>query len=183
MQKSLAEDYGARTCSPHYSAIKPRVLVEKFLENDAEPQYLVNDYKFFCVNGEPVFVNAIGHRDICTHTMLDQFFDMEWKPLGRDTEQARVKVAPPATLQQMIALARKLAAPLPFVRIDFYEVGGRIVFGEFTFTPGMDGFIGSYGEKVLHLGDRLDISAVPRLRDPQPSWFCLLYTSPSPRDS
>jgi len=171
MQRSLADDYGARTCSPHYSAIKPRVLVEKYLDNDVEPQYLVSDYKFFCINGEPLIINAIGHRDIKTHTMLDQYFDTYWNPLGKDTERASVRVSPPRLLAEMLGLARKLAAPLPFVRIDFYEVGGRIVFGEFTFTPGMDGFIGSYGEKILHLGDRLDISAVKRIREPQQSWL------------
>ena len=36
----------------------------------------------------------------------------------------------------MLALSKKLSANIPFVRVDFYEIDGRVYFGELTFFPG-----------------------------------------------
>ena len=44
--------------------------------------------------------------------------------------------APPASLVRLLAAAETLAARFDFVRVDFYEIGGRPLFGEMTFYPG-----------------------------------------------
>ena len=36
----------------------------------------------------------------------------------------------------MLELGDKLAHDFSFVRVDFYDVNGRIYFGEMTFSPG-----------------------------------------------
>ncbi len=36
----------------------------------------------------------------------------------------------------MIALAERLGRDFEFVRVDLYDIGGRILFGEMTFFPG-----------------------------------------------
>ena len=41
----------------------------------------------------------------------------------------------PENFGEMAALAEKLSAPFPFVRIDLYDVDGEIYFSEFTFVP------------------------------------------------
>ena len=56
-------------------------------------------------------------------------------------------------LTRWFEVARKLSSPFPFVRLDFYEVGGKPIFGEMTFTPGFDMFCGTYGDKILKLGN------------------------------
>ena len=43
----------------------------------------------------------------------------------------------PECLEEMKELARKLAEGFPFVRVDFYQVNGKVYLGEMTFTPGM----------------------------------------------
>ena len=58
----------------------------------------------------------------------------------------------PARLQEMIALAEKLAAGFPQVRVDFYLLNdGSIKFGEMTFTSGtgMDRFIPQFYDRQL----------------------------------
>lgn len=171
MMRSLDDDYGARTGTPHYNAIKPRILVEEMLVDTRHPGKSLDDYKFFCINGEPVFINALGNRDLRSHTVTDQFYDLDmhrydWKPQNIGT-----CIAPPPHLGEMTELARKLAQPFAFVRVDLYNINGRIYFGELTFTPGPDFFIGTYGEEVLRLGERLDISGLKRVRDFDPSWL------------
>ncbi len=42
----------------------------------------------------------------------------------------------PMNYDKMVELAERLAAPLKFARIDFYDISGRIYFGEITFFPG-----------------------------------------------
>lgn len=169
--EAINDNYGLRTGQPHYIGIKPRVIVEKLIVNDKAPDMPPNDYKFLCINGEPVLVNAIGDRDLHTHNMLDQFFDLDWNPLGDNTTKSKKKVTRPECLDEMVAVARRLAEPFPFVRVDFYESEGRPIFGELTFTPGFDTFIGEYGEKVMKLGQMLDISKVKEVRQPAPEWF------------
>lgn len=169
--KAIHDNYGERTGQPHYLGIRPRVIIEKLIMNDKAPDQPPNDYKLFCINGEPVLFNAIGDRNLNTHRMLDQFFDLDWNPLGPDTCASKERVGRPDNIDSMIATARKLAKPFPFVRVDFYESGGRLIFGELTFTPGFDNFIGRYGEKVMHLGDMLDISHVKKIREAAPEWY------------
>lgn len=169
--RAIADDYGRRTGQPHYIGIRPRVIIEKLIVNEQFPDLPPNDYKLFCINGEPVFFNAIADRNLETHEILDQFFDLDWQPLGEDTVSSHRKIACPRNLEKMLSVARQLARPFPFVRVDFYETGSELIFGELTFTPGFDNFIGRYGEDVLHLGERLDISKVKCIREPQPDWY------------
>lgn len=169
--KSMGDDYATRTATPHYRGIKPRIILEKLLVDNDNPGSSLTDYKFFCLNGEPVFINALGNRNLVTHTVTDQFYDLDmklfdWKPQrnGRD-------LPVPVRLAEMREIVRALAKPFEFVRVDFYEVNGQPYFGELTFTPGQDFFIGTYGEDVLHLGERLDISKVERIRPVEKDWF------------
>lgn len=169
--KSLHDDYATRTTAPHYKGIKPRIIIEKMLLNDENPDLPLNDYKFFCLNGEPVFINALGNRNLKTHTVVDQFYDLDMNRFDWEPQNEPEHIKAPKSLKKMTELARELAQPYTFVRVDFYEVDGKPYFGELTFAPGLDFFLGTYGEEVLHLGDRLDISNVPRIRRIDPSWF------------
>lgn len=169
--RSFSDRYGERTAQPHYLGIRPRIIVERLLINDLVPGQSMNDYKFFCLNGEPVFINAIGDRDMVHGHYIDQFYDLDMKPYIF-AQQPRPKPLPvPASLPRMVSLARQLSQGMPFVRVDFYEQGGRPVFGEMTFTPGLDYFVSGYGEETLRLGERLDISGVPQTRRITPDMY------------
>ncbi len=136
-----------------YKSIAPKVICEPFLGKD------IIDYKFFCFNGEPNFVN-IGQKTNDDHVMHISFVDFDWKlmPFQR-SDFAPVSQLPekPERLGDMIEIARKLAANTRFVRIDLFCVDSEIYFSEFTLYPtsGLIKFSPEYGDKIL--GDKLNI--------------------------
>lgn len=125
-----------------YKDVHPQILAEELLEfpNDTD----LYDYKFFCFNGEPKYCQVISGRN---RGMAIDFFDNDWKhqPFHEPKFFPFAKEEPtkPIGFEQMQILARKLAQNIPFVRIDFYDIGGTIYFGEITFFPtsGFGGFL------------------------------------------
>ncbi len=117
-----------------YKDIEPRIVVEKFLEEEGR-SFLV-DYKFYCFNGEIKFFTA--HLDRFTghnHTTYDVDFNL--LPFGHETlhDNEAEAIEKPSNLSEMIRLATKLSENLPFVRVDFYSIDGKTIFGELTLYP------------------------------------------------
>lgn len=142
LDKWLAIDYGYQTAQPHYSHMKPLILAEEFLvdEETQKAGKVLNDYKFYCVNGEPMFVFVYSDRKPNSHDMKRSIYDMDWvahqEYLGKQAV-AGGEIPKPVSFNLMKEMAAKLSSPFPFVRVDFYEINGKPVFGEMTFTPGM----------------------------------------------
>lgn len=116
-----------------YKNVEPRVICEQFLENKNEVSLL--DYKFYCFHGEPKFI----HVDIDRAEKHERnFYDLNWErlPFGLFYPQSKRDVNKPKQLELMIELAKKLSADFVFVRVDFYEVENKVIFGELTFYPG-----------------------------------------------
>jgi hypothetical protein len=116
-----------------YKNMQPRLLVEEFM-TDKSGQLM--DYKFFCFNGKAKFVQANKGRETLNHAQ--NFYDLDWKilPFGKDLKpRPDINIDAPSCLNQMIEIAEDLATDFPFVRVDFYEVDGKVVFGELTFYP------------------------------------------------
>jgi hypothetical protein len=66
------------------------------------------------------------------------FYDLEWKtklPYEKTSLLANRKIQKPKAYDEMIAVAESLSEPFPFVRVDFYNINGKAVLGEMTFTP------------------------------------------------
>lgn len=100
----------------------------------------LRDYKFFCFNGEPKAMYIATGRGI-NQTKFD-YYDMEFNHLDitqkyPNTDTPNKK---PNCFDEMIILAQKLSYGIPHVRIDFYEVNGKVYFGEMTFYH-LSGFI------------------------------------------
>ena len=135
----LKTDYGYRTCQPHYSRIKPLILAEEFLVNKGDESPL-KDYKFYCINGAPLYVIVYTDRVTNSHDMKRTIYDMNWERhqefLGRHAVPGP-EINKPQSFEKMKEIAGKLSQPFQFVRIDFYEINSQPVFGEMTFTPGM----------------------------------------------
>lgn len=113
-----------------YYGIEPRVLIEERIKNKDGGNLL--DYKYWCFGGRPELVQVL-HRA----SKVNVFYDLEWNKLDlRNHENvAQPDVPKPANLEQMNHLASRLSEGLDYVRIDLYNVDGKIYFGEFTFTP------------------------------------------------
>ena len=59
----------------------------------------------------------------------------------------------------MALLAEKIAKNFPFVRVDLYNIQGKIYFGEMTFTPAKGTLILDDDKADFEMGEWLDITA------------------------
>lgn len=135
--------------------VEPKIIIEELLEADEGGS--VDDYKFYCCNGEPKFVLVVSDRKAKTQTRT--FVDLDWNciPVMRKGKKTSAKPKKPTRLNEMLRLCRVLSKDFPLVRIDFYEVSGRVYVGELTFTPGM--FLAFRPiEMDYKLGEYLDLS-------------------------
>ena len=118
-----------------YKQVKPRIIAEELLKDSTSDD--LKDYKFFCFNGAPKMVLVCAER-FTGGGMRENFYDAEWKlmPVQRAAHpNTDYDIPCPPELPRMLELAEKLADAMPFVRVDFYVVDGRIYFGELTFYP------------------------------------------------
>lgn len=113
-----------------YQDVKPRIFAEKFMIPDGAED--INDFKFFCFNGEPEIMFVATERN--TDCKFD-FFDMNFKHMDIQNIHPNSTniINKPQKFEEMKELARKLSEGMKFVRIDLYEINGKVYFGEFTF--------------------------------------------------
>ena len=139
VQRWLDTTYGTYSLEPHYIQIPHRFYIEKYLE---KIDGLV-DYKFHCLNGEPRFVLVCSNRksngDKAMRVTLD-LFDMDWKPIPEIVSSGlehpgNGELPQPEKFDEMIHIAEILSKEFKFVRVDLYELEGKVYFGELTFSP------------------------------------------------
>lgn len=113
-----------------YKMVKPRIIIEKYMVDESGTQ--LKDYKFFCFNGEPKALYVASDRGIDTRF---DFFDLDFNllPFSQCYKNSGKKINKPPGFDIMISLARKLSEGIPHVRVDFYDINGKIYFGELTF--------------------------------------------------
>ena len=134
LRQWMSEDFWKKNAEVHYRYIPKKIICEKYIEPDVWIVPL--DYKFFCFNGEPKFL-YVGVKEETGMTRTRIFLDLDWRPLNflKDSVAAPIDIKRPMGFSKMIACARKLSEPFPFVRIDFFDKDGQVIFGEMTFTP------------------------------------------------
>jgi hypothetical protein len=112
-----------------YKDIKPRIICEKYLEDGSGE---LRDYKFFCFNGEPKLIQVDIGR-FSNHRR--NIYDIKWnlQPFKINYDNSAYAVEKPMNLEAMVRIAKDLSYEFPHVRVDFYEVKGKLYFGELTF--------------------------------------------------
>jgi len=117
-----------------YKDVKPKLVIEKFLK-EKNKNTLV-DYKFYCFNGIPKFIDVHIDRE---EDHKQGCFDLEFNllPFGKSKSYKSISsdIEKPNNLDEMVKLSAILADKFPFVRVDFYSVNSKSVFGEMTFYP------------------------------------------------
>lgn len=113
-----------------YKNIKPRIFAEKYMVDESGVE--LKDYKFFCFNGEPKALFVATDRGIDTRF---NFYDMQFNqlPFMQHYKNSTKKINKPQGFDEMVILATTLSTGIPHVRVDFYDVNGKIYFGELTF--------------------------------------------------
>lgn len=117
-----------------YKGLSPKIICEQYMEDGSGD---LEDYKFMCFNGEPKMVFTCTERR-SEDGLKVTFFDMNWNklPFYRHYPASTKLVAKPSCFDEMVRLAKILSKDIPFARIDFYEIQGKVYFGEITFYPG-----------------------------------------------
>ena len=116
---------------PYYNVV-PRIIAEEFIETEDDE---LSDYKIFCFNGEPKFLFVGTERQKKGTEVKFDFFDTEFNhlPIRNGHENSSHQILRPKNFEEMLEIAKKLSAGFPQVRVDFYNVNGKIYFGEMTF--------------------------------------------------
>lgn len=136
MTDSLQRDYYRLAREWPYKDIPRKIIAEKLM-SDASQMTGLTDYKFYCFNGEPRFLYiSSGLEDHATASI--SFLNLDWTfaPFRRMDYQPFAQLLPkPANYEKMLEIARVLSAREAFLRVDMYEIGGKVYFSELTFTP------------------------------------------------
>ena len=131
--RALKSDYYYSGREWPYSQIKPRIIAEEYLEDMKTGE--LRDYKFFTFNGVPKVMFVASERQVKnTETKFD-FFDMDYNHLDIINGHPNANTPPqkPENFELMKELAAKLSEGTPHLRVDFYEVNGKVYVGELTF--------------------------------------------------
>lgn len=131
----------------HYNFIRPLVFAEELIDTgtDSWP----TDYKFTCINGKVDHIFGAVEREVKTKYFT---LDLDWNILPYTKNEYLPKQYPPKPhkLKEMIEIAKVLCKDFEFVRVDLYEHGDNIYFGELTFSP-WGGIMDSYTDESLKI--------------------------------
>ena len=128
----LSKTHGFYRFEWAYQKIKPEILVEKMLLDDDVK--IPNDYKFHVFQGKCKRIAVCSDRFSGGRRVTG--YDVNWNysdvvtndPDGQD-------IPKPENFSKMLALVEKLGEDLDYVRVDLYNIQGRIYFGELTIYP------------------------------------------------
>jgi glycosyltransferase involved in cell wall biosynthesis len=130
INKSLKRNYYYLGREWPYKNVKPRIICEKYMVDESGIE--LKDYKFFCFGGSPKILFVATDRGVDTRF---DFYDMKFThiPVMQHYKNGVKKIIKPKGFTKMVKLASQLSKDIPHVRIDFYDVNGKVYFGELTF--------------------------------------------------
>lgn len=141
LKKCLKTNYYWKSREWPYKNVVPKIFAEAYMEDEFGE---LRDYKWFCFDGEPKAMFIAADRTKKTETTFD-FFDSDFNhlPFTNGHPNAIVPPQKPLGYDEMKRLAAELSKGIPQVRVDFYDINGRVFFGEFTFFHwgGMQPFV------------------------------------------
>ena len=164
MRVAVSEIYGELEGGKHYMRIKPAIIAEGLLQNDEmSSRYSSSliDYKFWCYNGKAHYILVCSNRDRQGIDLLT--YDINWNAIPEYSAfnqhyRKGVTIPKPDNFEKMVEIVEKLAKPFPVVRIDLYNIGGQIYFGEMTFTS-LGGLMHYYSDEFQKMcGDLIDVN-------------------------
>jgi glycosyltransferase involved in cell wall biosynthesis len=131
ISKSLKKNYYHHYREWPYKNIKPRVIAEQFMVDESGIE--LKDYKFFCFDGVPKMLFIASDRP---HDTRFDFYDIEFNhlPFEQGHPWATKQINKPEDFNEMLEIAAELSQNIPHVRVDLYDINGKIYFGELTFT-------------------------------------------------
>lgn len=172
LKKALRNNYYFYSKEWQYKNIQPKILIEKLLLdlNGNIPR----DYKLHCIHGKVEMISVDLDRGTRSHRR--NWYNKDWKKLpfdwastinGVKTIQTDKDVSKPICLDEMIRESERISNLFKYVRVDWYELNGKLYFGELTFhhDSGMKP-IEPY-EYDLKYGNKLILTQHQEIKDKQ----------------
>ena len=108
----------------------PRIIAEEYMVDESGTE--LKDYKFFCFDGVPKMLFVATDRAIDTRF---DFYDSDFNhlPFTQGHPWADKEIKKPVNFDEMLDLAARLSVGIPHVRVDLYNIQGKVYFGEMTF--------------------------------------------------
>ena len=133
LNKGIQENYYLRYREWPYKNVPRKIIAEKYMTD--ESGYELKDYKFFCFNGEVKALYVACDRNKQNEETKFDFFDTEFNhlPFKNAHPNSTKAIKKPKSFEKMLEIATNLSKGFPHVRIDLYDINGKIYFGEFTF--------------------------------------------------
>ena len=162
IKKSLKRDYYRLWREWPYKNVKRKIIIEEYIEDKKDKE--LRDYKFFCFNGKVELMFIASNRQNKDEETCFDFYDMNGEHLNIINEHPNAKTPPhlPINFEKMKILANKISNGIPHARIDFYEVNGKIYFGEITLFH-FAGFVNFEPKEWNNiLGDKINIKDIEK---------------------
>lgn len=161
-EKILHTPFGITSAEPHYQHIKPCIIAEELLDVSTQPcnSNSMVDYKIYCFNGKPAYTWCCYNRH--QYYANVGVYDMNWQYRPEYSiftshyKEAELRIPKPTSFNTMMNIASKLSKGFPTMRVDLYEVNGKVYFGEMTFAPSA-GFINFHTQEFLNIMGDLTI--------------------------
>lgn len=142
LEASLRSDIYKSLREWPYKNVPKRIIAEEYKEDDSGS---LRDYKVMCFSGEPKLIQV--HMDRFNGAHTQDFYNCNWELLSNYNQKGCVTsgkfVNKPLCLETMLRLSSILSNNLPQLRVDWYVIGSKLYFGEFTFfdAGGFDDFV------------------------------------------
>ena len=163
LKQYLNRHFGVLSTEPHYLKIKPLIVCEKYLKESSSLSSSLIDYKFYCSFGKVLALMVCFDRTIGVHAEK-VIYDIEsWKPMYEyvkseyKSSDTMKSIPKPKSLTEMLNAASILSKEFPLVRVDFYEIEEKPIFGEMTFTSEAGCIKYLTEEFLLKIGDMIRI--------------------------
>lgn len=133
LQRALKNNYYYSNREWPYLNVPKRIICEQYMED--ESGYELKDYKWFCFDGEPKALFIASDRQVSGEETKFDFFDSDFNhlPFTNGHPNATRQINKPAGFEKMKELAAVLSKGWPHLRVDFYDINGKVYFGELTF--------------------------------------------------
>lgn len=132
LERGLKRNYYSKNREWPYKNVQRRIIAEQYMaDKDGE----LKDYKFFCFDGKPEYMFIASDRFNKGEETKFDFYDMDFNhlPFTNGHPNALKRIEKPKGFEEMKKLSAMLSVNIPHVRVDFYDIDGKIYFGEMTF--------------------------------------------------
>ncbi len=145
LNKDLKRNYAKLQLEYHYKYIKPLIVCEEYL-NDGTGKAPI-DYKFWGFNGKVDYILVCMDRETSVKYV---YYDKDWNYMEDASIYKAEKLEKPKNFEKMLEIAQNLSKGFIQMRVDMYNIDGKIYIGEMTFT--------SHAGFTYYLSDKMQLT-------------------------